>query len=203
MKDYSQNGETKIIADLFEKIGMVNKFCVEFGAGDGFHLSNCAGLKEIGWTGLMMDADNKGNNEVKKEFITRENILRLFDTYKVPYDLGLLSIDIDGNDYHILKRILNLYTPAVIICEVNSEIPIMKEIVMPYDANHIWDGTNAFGMSYFACFKLLNQGNYKVYDIVNNTNVIAVNKRISVESKQFTIGATKSHPHREIYWQEI
>ena len=42
---------------------------------------------------------------ITNKFITRENINKIINEFKPPNDIGLLSIDIDGNDYWILKEL--------------------------------------------------------------------------------------------------
>ena len=54
-KIYSQNGEDGIIDFIFSKIGTINKFCVEFGVGNGFECNTVYLLEKKGWKGLMMD----------------------------------------------------------------------------------------------------------------------------------------------------
>lgn len=54
-KIYSQNGEDGIIDYIFSKIGTTNKFCVEFGVGNGFECNTVHLLEKKGWKGLMMD----------------------------------------------------------------------------------------------------------------------------------------------------
>lgn len=54
-KIYSQNGEDGIIEFIFSKIGTTNKFCVEFGVGNGFECNTTYLLEKKGWKGLMMD----------------------------------------------------------------------------------------------------------------------------------------------------
>jgi hypothetical protein len=60
-KIYSQNGEDGIIEFIFSKIGITNKFSVEFGVGNGFECNTILLLERMGWNGLMMDygADQK------------------------------------------------------------------------------------------------------------------------------------------------
>ena len=53
----SQNGEDGVIGKIFEIMPPLNKFCVEFGAWNGFHLSNTCSLIQI----------KKCLNKVKKD----------------------------------------------------------------------------------------------------------------------------------------
>jgi len=58
VKDYSQHGEGRLIVEAVEEIVrngfVVSKVAVEFGAGDGFHLSNIRGFKQGGMDGSMI-----------------------------------------------------------------------------------------------------------------------------------------------------
>ena len=47
--------------------------------------------------------------------------------------LGILSIDIDGNDYWIWQAITSVQ-PAIVICEFNAVLGDMRPIVVPYDS---------------------------------------------------------------------
>src|ERR1700722_6760188 len=53
---YSQNGEDGMIAEIFRRIGLTNKFFVEFGIGDGLE-NNTRLLLELGWHGIWIDGD--------------------------------------------------------------------------------------------------------------------------------------------------
>jgi hypothetical protein len=74
-----------------------------------------------------------------KEFIFKENIIQLFKKYKVPKTFDLLSVDIDGNDFHVLQSIIKFYKPRVIIVETNFNI--IEPITIKYRPFHRWDGT--------------------------------------------------------------
>ena len=73
---YSQNGEDGIIRYIFSQIGTTNKFCVEFGVGNGFECNTIYLLEKNNWTGLMMDygADQqiKWNKVAKKAWDNRK-----------------------------------------------------------------------------------------------------------------------------------
>jgi len=74
-KIYSQNTEDGILEFIFSKIGITNKFSVEFGVGNGFECNTVYLLEKKGWHGLMMDygADQKINwkDILKKVWSTR------------------------------------------------------------------------------------------------------------------------------------
>lgn len=162
MKDYSQFGESKILYEIFEKIGTYNKYGVEFGASDGFWTSNLRMFLDMGWTGLQMEGIEENKNDVKFEFITRENINNLFEKYNVPHKFDLLSIDLDGNDYWIWKE-LN-YEPNVVLIEFNAHFDKESKIVLEYDSSHVWDFTYAYGASFKAMVELAETKGYYLFN---------------------------------------
>jgi hypothetical protein len=187
MKHYSQNGEDLFILELFKGVKR-QLYYVELGAGDGVHFSNCRLLKENGWKGISVDADNKGNSDVIQSFITVENILETIGDSKIDF----LSIDLDGNDYWILLEILNNgdNKPKVICCEINSQLHNKYAMAINYDASRFWDGSYSYGMNYVAAFEILEHFGYQVIKNVNNTNLIAVKNVISYDDCELTY----SHP---------
>jgi hypothetical protein len=58
----------------------------------------------------------------------------------------VLSIDIDGNDYWIWEAI-NCVKARVVVIEYNAKFPPDFEWVMPYNPDHIWDGSDNYGAS--------------------------------------------------------
>ena len=61
--------------------------------------------------------------EVKKKYLKLDNLIK-----EINYDkIGVLSIDVDGNDYWFLKKIVeNNILPEVIVIEVNFNLPEKK-----------------------------------------------------------------------------
>lgn len=170
---YSQNGEDGIIQEICNRISLSSSFFVEFGVEDGLQC-NCRYLYEKSWQGLMIEGspemydrlrDNYDQYNVKtvQSFITKDNIVNIFEENKVPKDLGLLSVDIDGNDYWVLKEILLAqYRPQIIVSEYNAyhEPPI--EWIMKYNPTHMWDGTSYQGVSLKSLTKLCNLHGYSL-----------------------------------------
>ena len=169
MTYHCQAGEYEIIARYLEHIGRLDKpTFIDIGAGDGFRLSNTRDLIERhGATGLMIDADNGGNPKVVQAFVTVENVWELLDagiegvgTRPAPH---FLSIDIDGNDYWILREILVGMKPELIMAEVNTRFHSEEEaFTVPYEPNRTWNNDDHFGMSFGAFRKLMNDNGYTV-----------------------------------------
>jgi hypothetical protein len=140
----SQNGEDGIITKIFEFIPYPDKWCVEFGAWDGKFLSNCYNLlANKSWKGVMIEAQKKkykelirtfsGNKEVYciNKFVNFEgpgSLDEILNNTPIPQDFDLLSIDIDGNDYHVWNS-LHTYRPKVVIIEYNHSIPSDIEFI--------------------------------------------------------------------------
>lgn len=161
---YSQNGEDGVIEKIIELIQPKNKFCVEFGATEGKALSNTCLLREKGWKAVLWDLGyEKPEIGLYKEFITAENINSLFEKYKIPNNFGLLSIDIDYNDFYVWKALDEKYQPDVIIIEYNATHRSNQDKVVKYDPFFCWDGTNYFGASILAMYNL---GRSKGYSLV-------------------------------------
>ncbi len=171
---YSQHGQDGVLEKIYELIGTTNKFFVEFGSnGKQKGGGNTAYLREFGFNGLLMDGYDAPYGEkhirdypVTIEFITAENINSLFEKYAVPGEFDLLSIDIDGQDFHVWNALSDKYKPRVVVIETNYEIFSHIDVVQKYDVNWQWDGTHRHGSSILA---LRNLGLKKGYDLVAYT----------------------------------
>lgn len=175
---YSQFGEDGIIEQIFRVLGTSSKVCVEFGAWDGFYLSNTANLWTKGWKGMLIEADKTKYKtlvqNVKKydclcinAFVgcdgpnTLENILK---QNGISGDIDLLSIDVDGDDYYILESLEKL-KPRLIVCEFNPTIPPHIDLI-PEKGNY-------FGCSPLSLVKLAETKGYRLI-AVSDTNCFFV-----------------------------
>jgi len=167
-KIYSQHGEDGIIKMIFHKIGVTNKFCVEFGVGNGCKCNTRYLIERKGWKYLHMDYGDYTLTctKIKKEFITAENINLLFRKYNVPKKFDLLSIDIDYNTYWVWKA-LKGYFPRVVVIEYNASFPPTESKAVKYTPNGAWDGSNYFGASLLAIVKV---GKSKGYTLIGCEN---------------------------------
>lgn len=175
-KAFSQNDEDGIIEEIFRRIECDSKVFVEFGVEDGLE-SNCHLLLHKGWTGLWIEGNEESYQRMQYKFrplirqgilktihafITKENINQLIGSAGIAGAIGLLSIDVDGNDYNIWEAV-SVVDPAVVVIEYNGKFPPDVEWKMAYDRNHIWKGTDWHGASLKA-MQLL--GEKKGYQLV-------------------------------------
>jgi len=157
---YSQNEEDGMIREIFNRIGTANKTFIEFGVGDGLQNNTLALLFE-GWKGLWIEANDissqqitenfrgtieRGNLKFIKSFVTKENIDALISSAGFPEDVDLLSVDIDGNDFHILKAI-SCVKPRVLALEYNAKFPPPILYCMNYNGQHEWIHDDCWGAS--------------------------------------------------------
>jgi hypothetical protein len=144
-KVFSQFGEDGIIQHLIDAVEIKEKTFIEFGVED-FSESNCRFLlMKDNWKGFVIDGSNENIARLKNAyyfwmyslgavsaFITRENINALLEKSGFGEDLGILSVDLDGNDYHILEQI-NRFKPRILICEFNALYGPGRKIATVYD----------------------------------------------------------------------
>ncbi|MEK7201884.1 MAG: hypothetical protein AAB737_04590 [Patescibacteria group bacterium] len=152
----SSHGEDGIITKIFETIGEESHWCVELGALNGLHDSNVWSLiKMKGWSGVLIEADPTYYENLVaeyqkfpdahcvKEFVSFEgphSLDSIFTHTPLPKQFDLLSLDIDGNEYHLWES-LTTYTPRVLVVEFNPSIPNDIDFVQPRDM-HVYQGSS-------------------------------------------------------------
>lgn len=128
---FSQFGDDGIIQWLVNRLP-INKTFIEFGV-ENYRESNTRFLLINNyWSGLVIDGNDENIASIRNEqlysfydiqaeysFIKKSNINQLISLAKFDKEIGILSIDIDGNDYWIWNEI-NVIKPAIVICEYNS-----------------------------------------------------------------------------------
>ena len=173
---YSQWGEDGIIDWLVNKSPDIPKSFLEIGT-ENYKESNTRFLLiNKNWDGFIIEADKSSVKDIKSQriywrhnltientFISQNNINTIIKKNNIPRKLGLLSLDIDGVDYWILKK-LSVLDPSIIICEYNSLFGQKKAITVPYKNNYIRSNehfSNLFyGASIRAFINLLKKRNY-------------------------------------------
>lgn len=153
----SQFGEDGILQHLIQHSEITSHRFVEFGVED-FTEANCRFLAETdGWSGLLLDsAPNLSekllscptylsrNIVADSAMVTSENINDLLSQNGFTGDLGVLSIDIDGNDYWVWEAIY-VIQPTIVVIEYNSVFGAEFAVSIPYepafsrrDAHYSW-----------------------------------------------------------------
>lgn len=172
-KPVSQNDEAVILHRLSRRYDLPKRF-IEFGFS-GWEF-NCAPL--IGeWEGLLVDGDAYNVKIAKlayprikavRAWLTLENLDFIID-YARSKPLGILSVDVDGNDYWFLEKLIST-TPVLIIAEYNSSFGL-RPVSVPYDSN--FDRTKKhgswtyFGASLTALNHLARLHGYSLIEISN------------------------------------
>jgi hypothetical protein len=174
-KVYSQTDEDGIIHEIFNRIGATNRTFVEFGVAGGLE-NNSLNLLINGWSGLWIEAHDgqaaiiterfaapiaEGLLKLEHDRVTAENIDRLISGAGINGEIDILSIDIDGNDYHVAKAI-TCVNPRLVVMEYNAKFRPPTSWVMEYNPDHVWDETDYFGASLQALEKLFTGKGYSL-----------------------------------------
>jgi hypothetical protein len=146
-KVFSQFGDDGIIQYLIARLEIPQELStfVEFGVQDYSESNTRFLLLNDNWRGLVMDGD-RGNIESIKvrdmywrhdltalcRWIDRDNINAILEESGFAGRIGILSIDIDGNDYWVWQRIESV-RPVIVIAEYNSVFGAGQAITVPYD----------------------------------------------------------------------
>lgn len=142
-KVFSQFDEDGIIQYLINRLPIESKTFIEFGV-ENYEESNTRFLLlNDHWQGMVLDARASDIRYIQQDkiywqydlqakctWITRENINALLCDAGFGKDVGLLSIDIDGNDYWIWEAIQSV-RPLIVIIEYNSLFGL-RPIAVPY-----------------------------------------------------------------------
>jgi len=145
---YSQTGEDGVVAKILSLLPELDRWCVEFGAWDGIHLSNVRNLVlQEGYGAVLIEGDAGKFEALKRNYAANDRVKPVnafvgFDAATgldgilsssgIPVNFDFLSIDIDGNDYHVWEAV-KAYRPKVVCVEFNPTIPSEVDFVQPAD----------------------------------------------------------------------
>ncbi|WP_218509598.1 hypothetical protein [Variovorax sp. dw_308] len=144
-KIFSQFGDDGIIQWLIHHLDIPHKTFIEFGV-ENYRESNTRFLMmNNNWSGFVMDGSERNIVDIvnadyfwkydlaaKCAFIDRNNVNELVSLSSFDKEVGLLHIDLDGNDYWIWKE-LTIISPVIVIIEFNSIFGADRAITVPYD----------------------------------------------------------------------
>jgi len=173
--EFSQAGEDGVAEAILAQLPDRNNWVVEFGAWDGVHLSNSRHfITSQNFSAVLIEGSAERFADLQALYADRPGIHTLHtfvrtsgaDTLDqilastpIPRGFDYLSIDIDGNDYHVWKS-LEKFRPKLVVIEFNPTIPSDVEFVQADDFN-VKHGTGLLSM--------VKLGREKGYELVTAT----------------------------------
>jgi len=200
---FSQWGEDGILQHLLRHVSVSRKIFVEFGVENYTESNTRFLLMNDNWAGLVIDGSAANIEYIKQDeiywrynlkaeaaFITKDNINDLIRRNGISGEIGLLSVDIDGNDYWVWDAIDSVI-PSIVVVEYNARFGPERAVTVPYDpafvraaAHH----SNLYWGASLAAFCLLAKR--KGYSFVGcNT---AGNNAFFVQSKHKTVRSSRT-----------
>ena len=120
----------------------------------------------MGGSDLAFETSSSKKLKFYKNWITVENILSIVNkglNHLKVKELDLISVDLDGNDFHIVEKILNSgFFPKVFILEYNAKFPPPVEFKINYNPEHQWKNDDYFGTSLESWNSLLTKFGYRL-----------------------------------------
>lgn len=156
---------------------------VEFGVADYRESNTRFLMMNDNWSGLVMDGSKRNVAKIqradyywryelcaKSAFIDCDNVNELIASECFDEEVGLLHIDLDGNDYWVWERI-DVITPIIVIMEYNSVLGVERPITVPYDKNFHRTTAHYTNLYFGASLKALHYlANKKGYALVGSNS---------------------------------
>ena len=173
---FSQFGDDGIIQWLIQNLEIPHKTFIEFGVEDFSESNSRFLMMNDNWSGFVMDGSELNIKNLKSSyyywkyelaskavFINKDNINDLIQEQEFNREVGLLHIDIDGNDYYIWDEI-NVIEPIIVIAEFNGIFGKDRPLSVIYDKNFIRNNFHysnlLFGSSIKSLYQLAEEKGY-------------------------------------------
>lgn len=166
-KVFSQFGDDGIIQYLIGHLVIEPREFIEFGVQNYEESNTRFLLINNNWRGLVIEANKWKIKHIKKDniscrhdltavcaFVDRDNINDIFLENGFTGEIGILSIDIDGNDYWVWDAI-NVVDPILVFVEYNSIFGDKHAITIPYDTKFSRTEAHYSNLYYGASLKAL------------------------------------------------
>lgn len=168
-KIFSQFGDDGIIQYLIKHIPIEKEIFIEFGVDNYLESNTRFLMMNNNWAGFVLDGSEQAMRSLKNQswywryalthkavFIDKENINELLASTGFS-DIGLLHIDLDGNDYHILAALdLSALNPSILILEYNSVFGKDRPITIPYNKEFLRTNAHYSNLYFGASLPALN-----------------------------------------------
>jgi len=148
LRVFSQYGEDGIIDFICARLGLLKPTFVEIGTEDYSECNTRFLFQRTNTKGLIIDNDIelaqkakfilrdyywKGDLTGISGFVTKDNICDMLNAGGYNWlNADIFSLDIDGNDYWIMRKIIGLCTFKVIVAEYNPYFGPSLSISTPY-----------------------------------------------------------------------
>lgn len=201
----SQNEEDGMLAEVFRRIGETNRIFFEFGVGNGLQNITFHMLLN-GWKGWWIEinqpklafmrqyfagAVNEGRLVIDDSYIDAENINAVCEKLGIPAEIDLLSIDIDGNDYHVFETMRRVRA-RVVVLEYNPTYPPPMRLIGGYDPNYQYSDQTYIGASLQSLCDLAEKKGYQLVGTsISGINAIFVRRDLAGD--KFAFPATAQH----------
>jgi hypothetical protein len=176
---FSQWGEDGIIQRLVREVPALPRLFVEFGVQDYSEANTRYLLTKDNWAGLVIDGSFENIARVTADpvywrhnlkavcaFVTRENINELLVSAGLGGEIGLLSVDIDGNDYWVWEAI-SAVDAVLVVAEYNWRFGAVRRVTVPYQPDFVRGAAHHSMVYYGASLAALEAlGRRKGYDLV-------------------------------------
>jgi len=206
-KSQNNNAESDSLVHWAKEFKCHKSF-VEFGF-EPFEY-NSIGLTRLNFQGLVLDGSAENcriansifenlnfNTKATSQWIDLDSLEPIIRFYKDnDNQLGVLNIDIDGNDYWILKALLQDIKPDLICVEHNASFGI-RPITIPYiqDFNrHDYHPSGLYhGASITAFQNLLHEEYFLVENIAGLNLIFCKKENLPGSSRHYILNAEDSH----------
>jgi hypothetical protein len=191
---FSRSGEDQILQKLIAELLPADhgRSAVDIGAGDGVRWSNTYALFGEGWRGLGAEGDpakviklarayrNYPNVFACRALVTPATVCPLLQAYEIEKNFSVLSLDIDGNDYWVLRAILSQFRPRLIVTEINEKIPPPIRFIVKYNPSFTLRH-HFFGFSISSLADLCQEFDYSLVALEYNNAFLAANELTGVQ----------------------
>ena len=151
-----------------------------------------------GWKGLWIEGDKKNAKKIRKglkkiivegqlgfvkSFVNRDNIDAIISQNCPEPKIDLLSIDIDGHDYHLFEAIQSIEA-RVVAMEYNAKFKPPVSFCVSYDTKQsYWKGDDYFGASLKFLETQMKRKNYSLIGCsLSGTNAFFVKTELLKEN---------------------
>lgn len=194
MKASSQNDNKESFALLrYAEELRVDRSFIEFGFSP--YEYNSVDLTKQKYKGFLLDGDKLNCDLANRIFrrlkldvtarchwITLESLDPLIDFVREnDGKLGVLNVDIDGNDYWILKELLLHFKPQIICVEHNASFGL-RSVTVPYLADferHKMHNSGWYHGASITAFSKLLKEEYTLIENIEGQNLIFVRRDVS------------------------